>query len=247
MASPVDAARTPTSITASTASPLSINLPSSISAGHLLVMIIRSPSGATFTTPSGWTALVSNNTADGSDDTTSIYYRIADGAEGATVSVTVSASTKASAVVWRITGSSSTDAPQLSTIATGNSTVPDPTTVTPTGGSKDYLFLWLGGWEGEQTSPPTSDLTNYVNETGADTGTGGAVATNCRVGGASRQLTASSENPPVWGALSVADDWSAWAMAVHPVSDTPVDPRGAVAAPAIHNPAIRQTARRMGR
>lgn len=231
MASPVDADRAATSVSTAVASPQNINLPGSISAGDLLVMLIRTPGAVSITTPSGWTALVNNNTSDASDDTTSIYYKKATGSEGATQSVAFSGSTKVAAVVWRITGAEdpATQAPEVSTTATGTSTVPDPTTVTPTGGSKDYLFLWLGGWEGEQTSPPSSDMTNYVNETGASTGTGGAVTTNCGVGGASRQLTASSENPPVW-AISVSDNWSAWAVAIHPPAPpAATDPRGAYA------------------
>lgn len=196
-------------------------MPASIAANDLLVMIMRTPLG-TMTLDSGdvttrWTALVSADATDASDDKTWIFYRWADGGEGADESAIVSPSSKLVAITWRITGAQNpvTQAPELSTIATGTSAVPNPTTVTPTGGLKDYLFLWLGAWEGEQTSPPASNPTSYVNPVGADTGIGGAVATNCRAAGASRALTAASEDPGSW-TISVSDDWTAWAMAIHP-------------------------------
>lgn len=215
MASPVDAARISSNISTA-ADPVNVNLPSGISSGHLLIMLTRVPNATNVTTPSGWTALVSNS-ADGSGDKTCIFYRKADGSETSPLSVDLSAASRMAAICWRITGAEdpATQAPELSTQAQANSDTPDPTTVTPTGGSKDYLFLWLGGWQGEQTSPPTGNPSGYSNPQGADTGIAGASGNNCRVAGASKQATASSEDPGSW-TISVADDWRAYAMAIHP-------------------------------
>ena len=92
--------------------------------------------------------------------------------------------------------------PQAAAVeTTGTSTTPDPPNLTPTGGAKDYLWIWAGGWEGEQTSPPAGSPTggNYANNIiGANSDTAGAVTTNCRVALATRNLNAASENPPAW-------------------------------------------------
>lgn len=201
MAFPVDAAR----IASSAFSTNKVcNLPSGIVSGHLLVLILRSAASDTHSTPNGWTALVLNNSADASDDVTSIWYRIADGLEGSTVTVSCTAETWFAAICWRITGART---PELSTTATGLSATPDPPSFTPSGGASDYLWLWLGGWEGTGTSPPSGNPTNYSNPVGA------SGSTVVKVAGASRQLGAASENPPSW-TITSADDWSAWTLAV---------------------------------
>ena len=194
------------------------NLPTGIVSGDLLLLLLRSAGADTHSTPTGWTLLFLNSTADASDDTTSLWYRQADGAEGGTVAVNGTSSLKYAALAWRITGHANpaTQAPQFATIVTGTSASPNPGALSPTGGAKDYLWIWMGGWEGEQTSPPASNPTNYtLNVIGANSGTGGAIATNCRVAGAARQLNATSEDPPLW-TISVSDDWTATTVAVHP-------------------------------
>lgn len=211
MAFPVDAARTGTN--GSTAATNKVcNLPTGIVSGDRLVLILRSAGADTHSLPTGWNWLAQNNVADASDDTTSVLYRVADGTEGGTVTVNGTASLKFAALCWRITGAGT---PQISATTTGTSTAPNPASFTPTGGAQDYLWLWVGGWEGEQTSPPAGAPTNYVNAAGANSGTAGVIATNCRVAGASRQLNAASEDPPSW-TISASDDWTAWTVAVPP-------------------------------
>lgn len=211
MAFPVDAARVGTN--GSTAATNKVcNLPTGIASGHQLVLELRSAGADTHSTPTGWTALVLNNNADASNDVVSVFWRIADGTEGATVTVTATASLKFAAICWRITGAGT---PQISAAATGASATPDPPSFTPTGGAQDYLWLWVGSWEGEQTSPPAGNPTNYSNPFGAATGEGGAIATNCRAAGATRQFNAATEDPPSW-TISVIDDWTAWTIAVPP-------------------------------
>jgi hypothetical protein len=206
-----------TSITVGTTTP-AYNLPGSISAGETLFIVARAAAPGVGGTISGWTALATDNT---STDGSYIFYRKADGTEGATASGSGFPNSKHAAVAFRVSGGAdpTVTAPQVSTVAIGNSTTPNPTTVTPTGGSKDYLFIWAGTWEGEQTSPPASNPTNYSSPAGASTGTGGAVASNAQVAVAFRQLTAASEDPGSW-TISVADDWTAWAIAVHPGGPT---------------------------
>ena len=213
-----------------------INLPASIVAGNLLVALHRSSSAGAHGWPAGWNVLA-DSTGDASANNTSIAWRKADGAEGATVTVT-QGSSKFASLVYQISGAADplVRPPQISFEATGTSTLPDPGGLSPTGGAKDYLYLWLGGWEGEQTSPPASNPTNYTNPIGANSGTAGVVTTNVRVASARRNLNASSENPSSW-TISASDDWTAWAMAVHPADPIIPPPPPSISLQAVHRAA----------
>jgi hypothetical protein len=200
------------------------NLPSGIASGNLLLLVLRSAAADTHTTPSGWTALFANETDASGGDITSCWYRVASGTEGTTVTVNGTASTKFASLAYRIAAHDSTTPPAVSTRATGTSTTPNPPALTPGGGAQDYLWLWMGGWQGEQTSPPAGTPTNYTDPIGASSGTAGSTSTNCRVASARRTLTAASEDPPAW-TISVSDVWRAWTVAVFPAQPT----RGRVA------------------
>ncbi|MDP2729141.1 MAG: hypothetical protein Q8O55_01505 [Dehalococcoidales bacterium] len=216
MAFPVVESSASTNRTAAeTTSPISY--PATVSPKALLVCIARATVAGAIGWPAGWNELVDFN-ADASDDVTAIAWKEAVGNEDGTTFNVTHGSGKMAAIVYSITGAATTGRPpQLSTFNIGTSTLPDPQDLTPTGGAKDYLWLWLGGWEGEQTSPPASNPLNYTTPLGANTGKGGVVATNCRVASAQRNLNAASENPGSW-TISVSDDWSAWTMAVHPAT-----------------------------
>jgi len=223
LASPTNAGRTNTNGSSAAINKV-VNYVASIGAGNLLIMVLRSAGADTHTTPTDWSDLVKNSSADASDDTTSIFYKQAVGTESGTITVTCTTSLKFAAVMLRITGheNPSTQPPEISTIATGTSATVDPTTVTPTGGSKDYLFVWVGAWEGEQNAGagPAGGVTNYTNKISGVTGASGGSSGNCQVTSLSRQLTAASEDP---GSLDIvtADDWSAWTIAVHPPGAAP--------------------------
>lgn len=196
------------------------NLPASIAPADGLLLLLRSAAADTHTTPDGWTPLILNNTADASADVFSLWYRRADGTEGATITVNGAASLKFAALAWRITGADfGATPPQVSTVATGTSTAPNPPSLTPSAGALDYLWMWIGSWEGEQTSPPASNPTNYAsNVIGANSGTAGTVDTNARCASATRNLnTSSAEDPGSW-TISASDDWSAITVAIHPAA-----------------------------
>src|SRR3990167_3129322 len=78
------------------------NLPTGIVSGETLVLILRSAGADTHSTPTGWTQLFLNDTSDASDDTTSLWWRKADGTEGATVTVNGTASLKFASLSYRI-------------------------------------------------------------------------------------------------------------------------------------------------
>lgn len=221
MASPVDSARQGTNITTAATS-WAINVGSPV-AGTLLIVLVRyasAPGAVTFT---GYTLLASDS-SDATDDTTAVYYRWADGTEGATDTLAPTNSVKGCAICWEITGAapSAGRPPEISTVAVGTTAAntANPGSGAGTGGSKDYLFLALMGLDGE-TNAPTVVPTNYANLTTANSGTAGAVATNCSIGGGSRQLTAASDDPGVFTHPAATTGWTAWTVVIHPAAPGP--------------------------
>lgn len=214
MASPtVDGVATTDS--SSTTTSAVVTLPSSITDGNTLIMLIRTAGTGGITTPSGWTEL-DKSSIDASDDTVAVYWKKA-ASEGSTVTVTTG-DNKFTAIVYDIAGATdpTVTAPDKSTAVGGDSSFPDPFTVTPAGGSKDYLFLWLGTQAGKSVSPPVSPLpSGYLNRVGGETGGGGPASSHCRVFTCDRQLTASSEDPGSWE-TSQTEPWIAWTAAIHP-------------------------------
>lgn len=216
MAAPVDSARVASSTTTAGTSH-TINVGSPV-AGTLLLVFIRfagAPGTVTFT---GYTQLASD-TSDASDDQTMIFVRDADGTEGASDALTTANSVKMAAVAYEITGAETAarSAPAVSTVAVGTTAAngANPGSVSPTGGTQDALYLALMGLDGEGNAP-TVEPTNYGNLVTANSGTAGAVATNCSVGGASRQISASSSDDPGNFTHAGANaGWTAYAVAIH--------------------------------
>lgn len=219
MAFPVIAATNTTDGTTASAAPV-VNLPADIAAGNLLLVLFRTAIGTlgvTWPVGAPWQEMF-DSTADASDDATSMAYRWADGTEGATITLATS-SAKFAALSWRITGAENpaTQPPTFNT-AIGASATPDPPNHAPGVDLKDFLWLWCGGWEGEQTSPPASNPTDYtLHKIGANSGVDGTVPTNCRVASAARELTGLSQNPGIW-TISASDQWTTATVAIHPPS-----------------------------
>lgn len=213
MAAPVDAGRATTNISTA-GTPWTINLPGSIASGNLLLFFARSPSGAGITTFTGWTGLSGPTTADASDDTMIFYGKIADGSESGTVSVTPSASSKCAAIIWKITGQTSANpldtefsAPTATTAANIN-----PASYTTGHGSADWLFLSAIGMDSETGTASNGTLSNVVS---ANSGTGGAVASNCIIWGGSQQNTGvSSVDIAAWTSSAPANGCSAFTVGV---------------------------------
>lgn len=216
MASPVDAARVGTNITGAS-DPWSVTLPSH-SAGDLLVVYGRTGGSATFNLPSGWSWVVQNNSSDAADDNVSVICKLSDGTEGTSLSWDLSGTAKGAAIAWRITGAANpaSRAPevQVATFTTTANTA-NPPSISPTGGSKDYLFLALAGEDQESITFSVAP-TNYTNLTNANSGTSGLNATNVCIGGASRQLTAASEDPSTFTHGAAATGGLALTVAIHP-------------------------------
>jgi hypothetical protein len=198
----------------------SVVLPATVTAGSLLMVIGRvSGAGAVAVTGGGWT--ITQDSSDGSDDVTFWMYRdaLADGTEDGTSITVTHGNFKMTAVSLSITGAETpaTQAPQSSTVAVGTNTTPDPTTCTPTGGAKDYLWVWAGGWDGEQTLSKTQP-TNFTDRADVSTGTGGLPATNNQIKTPDRQFNAASLDAGSITLSGAPTGWTAWLLAVHPAT-----------------------------
>jgi hypothetical protein len=194
-----------------------LNLPA-YSVGALLLVVLRSTGPDMHTTPSGWTALVLNDGSDASDDVTSIWYKYADGTEGALVTVTTSTATTFAGLAYAITGAApaaSGTPPEVSNVAVGTTPTLDPPSLAPTGGSKEYLFLYVGASDGAVGVPPVVPPPGYGGLVVGDVGDVGAP--NGYVFGYSRQAWVSTEDPPALTLTSTpATGTSAWTIAIHP-------------------------------
>jgi hypothetical protein len=208
MASPtVQARNTGSNSTASTTQ--TINLPASISAGDLLFVVLafRAVPG-TITPPSGW-AYVEDDT--GANGALVAAYKTADGSEGATVNFTTANSVRSAHVSYRITGWSGT--PERGTAVVATTASPNPPSLSPAGGSADYLFIAAMMENGPITV--TGYPTNYSN--GQSVSSGGASV--CVVGTAERQVTGSSEDPSNFTTNS-AGPTIAQTYAISPIAPT---------------------------
>ena len=204
-----------------------VNLPSSIQANDLILIIAGDGdgSGMSYTAPMGYTEIGEYDIAN--DAGVMVAYRYADGTEGSTVTWTASDLSSVWAA-YRISGAENpaTQAPQV-TSATGTSSTPNPPSISPTGGAKNYLFIAAGAME--NSSAVNSIPTNYSNE--QDQTTGSSIAT---LGAAERQLNASSENPGTFS-FNSTDNWSAVTIAIHPTSGGAADNNHLVQMPATVN------------
>src|SRR4029078_5722076 len=169
MASPVDAGRaSSTSGGTADTEPLTVSLPASIASGDLLVMFIGLNNGSV-PTATGWTDSGFSPPVPGSHDNTWQYVltRVADGSEGSTVDVGIAGtgvSCRWAAIVWRITGAATSGTIfQIGSEVTADSINLQQCSVTPSGGSKDYLFIIMGIHIGAVASQPTGNPTNYSN------------------------------------------------------------------------------------
>lgn len=180
-------------------------------AGAVTIVSVQTNTGAAYTQLAG-------STADASDDNQQAWYRRYDGSEGSPSSWNVdwSGAIKGSFTFYRILGAEdpTTQPPEL-TEATGTGANPDPPSITPTGGPKDFLYIIYAGLDGE-TQTFTSPA-GYSAAVENNSGTGGAAATNVRSGAATRGTTnSSSENPGAFTAAAPSNGWTAWTIAIHP-------------------------------
>ncbi|GAH69806.1 unnamed protein product, partial [marine sediment metagenome] len=183
--------------------------PANIASGDLLLVFFSSDGASTITFPEGWTQLF--QTENGTYVTFGAWYRIADGEEGATITVTTSTSEMTAHTSYRIIGYSGT--PEIGTATTGINGFSDPPSLTPTWGALDTLWLAIEGHDYHQ------DVLDYpVNYTDGRcdyaSSNGG-----CGVATARRELNAISEDPSSF--YMSADQWVANTVAIKPEEGVP--------------------------
>lgn len=187
-----------------------INLPTGIGSGDLLLVFFASDGDPTIAFPGGWTKLFEKGRSFlvkfGA------WYRVADGGEGASITVTTTASEGTAHTSYRITGYSGT--PEVGTAATGVTANPNPPNLTPTWGAKDTLWFAVCGYDTNKTV--TAYPTNHTNGRN-DYSDGGS---GCGVGSARRELNAVSEDPGTF-TLSGSDQWVANTVAIQPAGAPP--------------------------
>lgn len=178
-----------------------VTLPSGIQAGDILILACSTNGNVFPQQPAGWKTIINNPGGGGATDRCLVVFsRLADGSEGATVTVDIGTTVPLCALTWRISGAE--DAEGAS--ASGSSTTPNPPNLAPTWGIEDTLWLALTGPRGSTISayPGSYTQTRFVNS--------GTIL----VAGCERSLRAASENPGTF--TKTNDVWVAGTVAIRP-------------------------------
>jgi len=178
----------------------SVALPAGIASGDELVVLFGALT-TTFVLPTGWTELYNSGSASPG---LFVIRRVADGGEGATLTVTTGSARKSNHASYRI---SEAAAAEISAAATGSNANPDPPSLTPSGGALNYLWLAVEGHEDAKTiSAYPANYTDGFQSAGANENT---------IASARRALNAASEDPGTF-TISGAKAWRAVTIAVPP-------------------------------
>ncbi len=191
-----------------TATTIVVNLPASIAAGELLLAFVALSHtiAATVTPPGDWNT-VYDSIGNGNQRRSACYWKLADGAEGASFNVTASASTAWATVAYRINAWDSGTAPESGTLVAAAGTNPNPPNLAPSWGAADTLWFVYAGRNTNNGSP--SAPTNYSNFQNAN-----RTGVSCLT--AERQLNAASEDPGTFTATTSSN--GANTVAVKPVT-----------------------------
>jgi hypothetical protein len=201
-----------TSAGTTSASPgASINMPSGIVAGNLLIAFCAGDTAVSYTA-SGWDEITGQ--ANGTASQLTIFAKIAAGGDSMTL---VGEANDYAVVVVRISGhgvSNVTTDIYKGTAATGSSSTPDPPTLSPSPGALDYLWLECFGTDDDDDtatywSTTTNTFTGIAQHKSA-TGT-----SSCMVAVAELDLNASTLNPTTM-AMAATEEWIAQTLAIPP-------------------------------
>jgi hypothetical protein len=140
--------------------------------GDLVVLFVAcfdltNTNATTLNTPSGWTQELHRQSGDTFGDQ-AVYWRKADGSEGATLDLTVqNNSTECSAWYYRFTGHDATDPVDATDIAWADSTSKDPPSQTVASGPRDVYYLAFAHTRGDNTwsSGPGMTSDSHLNST----------------------------------------------------------------------------------
>lgn len=155
-----------------------VPLPSSISAGNLLIAFLSGGNPRTINVPTGWTSLFA---VSGTESQLDGIYKIADGTEGGAVNVTTSTACFLAGNTFRITSFAGT--PESATQSNGNTDTHGIPTFTVSWGVKQTLWIAAVGnrqletvttWNTIPYNPPE---TNHLRNAGGADGDAGGVST----------------------------------------------------------------------
>lgn len=182
-------------------------IPTGIAAGMLLVPVIDCDGTPTITF-TGYTHL---KTLD-NGSRLAAYYRQADGAEDTAAEFTTGASEQCSCRVYTLRGheNPATQPPEVSTGATGTSTAPDPDSISPTGGAKNYFVIAAIGTD-DSTTATTEPSTYFQFSASSSSGGSGHVSAMTAI----NQVNASSIDPGA-ATIGASRAWQAFTIVVHP-------------------------------
>jgi len=215
-----------TSATTATSTSHTVNLPTGIQVGDLLIALFSGFIGSGSTAvdvswPTGWTEFFEQDAETGTFHlAVAGAYRQADGSEGASITVTTNLSVLAAHNSYRISGAKDPgiqppEAAAISYTIAGQTIDPPP--LTPTGGAKDYLWLAVAGWRRTGVSA-TTNPTNYTN---AIEGNSGGTSSGTRLRSLRRQLNAASEDPSTFILSATTPEVRIGVtIAVHPITST---------------------------
>lgn len=190
-----------------------ILLPEDVESGDLLVAAIAvSEADVTFSWPAGWTELADTSADEsGHDVGFSAAYRVADGSEGSTVTVTSSDSLRSAHQTWRIAGAMG---PPEIAVATGgtNTGLASPPALSPSWGAADTLWLAMLAMSAPRSH--SGYPSNYTNGVNTETGT---TSSHVALRTAQRELNAASEDPGNFSfAASISTAWVTATVAIRP-------------------------------
>ena len=198
-----------------------VNLPASITSGDLLLAFFAfDDAGADVIAgfPVDWTAIPNVSGAVGPSRTAGLegYYRVADGSEGSTISVTTDSTEATRSVTYRITGYSGTpEGAGFSPPTSGNNS-PNPPSLAPSWGASDTLWIAVCANDGSPTV--TGIPTNYTDGLHSQSTNSG----HCSVGTARREALTGTEDPGTF-TISASEQWRAATVAIQPTAVVPVD------------------------
>lgn len=196
--------------TASTAD-FNATMPTGIAAGDALVAFAECSSAQTWPTPTGWTQ---KDTVTGNSKTTWCWAKVATGSDTMTV-VRSGGSGNIIVAIYRIDGwLGSIGGIEADIISIFDN--PDPPNLTPSWGSADTLWIAGGGGLPSSQTFPTNYTSNQLNsDTGGNTD---------RMQTATRNLTATSEDPGVFGTAGTLGHSFALTAAVQPATGATSNP-----------------------
>ena len=201
-------------------------LPAGVVANELLIAAIRVAGAGAVGWPAGWTEILEDS-SDTSDDVLSVAWRKSAGVELGPITVTHGVA-QAAALSLRIINAADPLVlpPQISVVAIGDDAAPNPPSLAPTGGAKDYLWIALSS--SESGAPYAGYPANFPHDRfQAFSGQGGGTAAqNCRIACATLQENVASKNPDTFSLGAFTRVWAAVTIAVHPP-----DPTGTTAFP----------------